>query len=560
METLKISNLSFIYSGSSDKALNDVNFSVESGDFITICGRSGCGKSTLLKHLKPSLTPYGIHKGSILYNGNDINSLDLRNEAGSIGYVFQNPDNQVVTDKVWHELAFGLESLGYDKNTIRLRTAEMASFFGIQTWFTKPVSELSGGQKQILNLASVMVMQPEVLLLDEPTSQLDPIAAVDFLNTVRRINEELGTTILIVEHHLSDVLPLSDRIIVMDNGSIIADNRPDKIGQILYKKNDTIFNALPVQIKLSAELSSISSPVTIKAGREWLNDYVHGKNADKNNCTLNADENIKDIDYGSTIIKLKEVWFRYEKKSSDVIRDLSLDVKKGQVYSIVGGNGTGKTTTLRLIAGLSQPYRGYARYNGIDIFKNREEILCRNKIILMPQNPQALFVKKTVELDLKEVLSGRGIKKEEINKKLKKMIDYFGISHLLNRHPYDLSGGEQQIAALAKILLLNPDVLLLDEPTKGLDSFFKEKLGNIIEKLKKDGVTIIIVSHDLDFCAEYSDVCSMFFNGNIVSTDTPEKFFHNNSFYTTSLNRLTRGILDNALDYKEVLSICRRLH
>lgn len=555
METLKVSNLTFAYSGSSLNILNDINFSVESGDFVTICGRSGCGKSTLLRHLKPALTPAGTVEGNILYNGRDIKSMDLREEASSIGYVLQNPDNQVVTDKVWHELAFGLESLGYSRNTIHSRVAEMASFFGIQTWFTKSVTELSGGQKQLLNLASIMVMQPDILLLDEPTSQLDPIATVDFLNTIKRINVELGTTILIVEHHLDDVMPLSDRVIVMDEGKIIADTMPDKVGPILYKNNDIMFNALPVPIRLAVELGSSSSPVTIKEGRKWFSSYINADSYTSNDKVLKEER----IRSDNTIIKLDEVWFRYDKHGEDIIRDLVLDVKEREIYSIVGGNGTGKTTMLRLIAGLSKPYRGSVKYKGTDVFKKKEEILGTNKIVLMPQNPQALFVKKTVALDLKEVLKGRGIKKNSANDKLEYIINYFGIQSLLTRHPYDLSGGEQQIVALAKILMLSPEVLLLDEPTKGLDSFFKYKLGTIISKLRDDGVTIVIVSHDLDFCAQYSDTCSMFFNGSIVSSNTPSKFFADNSFYTTSLNRLTRGILSGVTSYEEVVSICRKV-
>ena len=560
MEALKISNLTFAYSGSEKKVLNDINFSVQNGDFVTICGRSGCGKSTLLRHLKPSLTPYGTLEGNVFLYGKDIKSVDLRTEASAIGYVLQNPDNQVVTDKVWHELAFGLESLGYDNNTIRKRVAEMASFFGIQTWFTKLVTELSGGQKQLLNLASIMVMQPKILLLDEPTSQLDPIATVDFLNTIKRINVELGTTIIIAEHHLDDVLPLSDRVIVMDEGKIITDTYPSKVGPILHMKNQIMFNALPVSIRVAVELGTTKSPVTIKEGRKWLSSYIAKEDTMWNFYKEEQNKEAKIDKNEEAIIKISEAWFRYDKKGEDIIKDLSLNVSKGQVYSIVGGNGTGKTTMLRLIAGLCEPYRGTVKFINEDVYKKREEILGTSKIVLMPQNPQALFVKKTVELDLKEVLKGRKIKKSEANEKLEYIVNYFGIEYLLKNHPYDLSGGEQQIVALSKILMLEPEVVLLDEPTKGLDSFFKYKLGSVIKKLKKDGVTIIIVSHDLDFCAEYSDMCSMFFNGSIVSTDTPDKFFSNNSFYTTSLNRLTRGILDDGINYEEVVSTCMKLH
>lgn len=561
MEILTVRNLKFAYSGCKTNVLDDISLSVDSGEFVTICGKSGCGKSTLLRHFKPALTPYGTRSGTVLFEGDDIESLSSRRQASCIGFVLQNPENQIVTDKVWHELAFGLESLGYKTNTIRLRVAEMVSFFGIQDWFMKSVTELSGGQKQLLNLASIMTMQPKMLLLDEPTSQLDPIASIDFLNTLKRINNDLGTTIIIVEHHLDDVLPLSDRILVMESGKIIEDTKPNIVGRLLKDSNNDMFTALPTPTKIAAELGDENiNPVTVKEGRKWLSDYVHNvykpENVD-NDEQLNKAENKENE---KPIIQLSEVWFKYEKNGRDIIHDLSLNIYKGRIHSIVGGNGTGKTTTLKIIAGLCSPYRGKALYDGMSIFKNRETILCGNDIVLMPQDPQTLFVKKNVELDLEEALQGKKLKKTEIREKVLNMMRYLNIESLASHHPYDLSGGEQQIAALAKVLLLQPKVLLLDEPTKGLDSFFKIKLGKIIKKLSESGVTVVIVSHDIDFCAQYSDICSMFFNGSVITTSIPQQFFADNSFYTTSANRVSRGIIENVINYEDVISLCRQRH
>ena len=233
METIRLDYVNFSYPLSEKPALRDVTFTIQPSQFIVLCGKSGCGKSTLLRQLKKNLIPYGRLEGQVLYCGERVDELPDRKSAEEIGFVQQNPDNQIVTDKVWHELAFGLESLGLSNSAIKRRVAEMASYFGIQGWFRKNVSELSGGQKQLLNLASIMAMQPKLLILDEPASQLDPIAASEFLQTVYKINRDLGTTVLISEHRLEEVFPMADKVMVMDEGKLIAFAEPERIGEFL---------------------------------------------------------------------------------------------------------------------------------------------------------------------------------------------------------------------------------------------------------------------------------------------------------------------------------------
>ena len=231
MALFEIEHLTFAYPTAPDApCLRDVSLTLEAGEYLALCGKSGSGKTTLLRQLKSVLAPHGKKSGVIRFDGRALENVDAREQAGRIGYVMQNPDSQIVTDKVWHELAFGLESLGCDQRTMRLRVAEMASYFGIQDWFHREVAELSGGQKQLLNLASVMAMQPDVLILDEPTSQLDPIAAADFLNTIARLNRELGTTILLSEHRLENVLSVCDRVAVMEEGRITIADPPEHRG------------------------------------------------------------------------------------------------------------------------------------------------------------------------------------------------------------------------------------------------------------------------------------------------------------------------------------------
>ena len=556
MAHFEIKNLTFTYPTSGGKtALSDVNLKIERGEYVTVCGKSGSGKTTLLKHLKSVMTPHGDVSGEILFEGKPLSEVDLRQQSSKIGYVMQNPDNQIVTDKVWHELAFGLESLGMDQKTIRLRVAEMASYFGIQSWFHKNVSELSGGQKQLLNLASIMAMQPTVLILDEPTSQLDPIAATDFLNTVRKINLELGTTVIITEHRLEDIFHASDRVVVMEDGKIIADDEPHAIGAYLKEQHNEMFAAMPspVQIYYGVD-NELECPLTVREGRNWLSDVLQDKEM-KVTSLVKKEADMDDV--GTPAIILKELWFRYEKEAPDVLKGVNLKVPKESIFAIVGGNGTGKSTTLKAICNICRPYRGQVLIDGKRIEKYNSAELFKGNLAMLPQDPQSLFVKKTVGEDLAEMIPDGRFSSEEKESKIKETAEICDILHLLESHPYDLSGGEQQRAALAKVLLTEPKILLLDEPTKGIDNFFKLKFAEILNRLKERGVTILMVSHDVEFCAKYADFVGMFFDGNVITTNTPNRFFSQNSFYTTAANRMSRHVFENAITNEDVIELCK---
>ena len=546
MAHFQIQNLTFSYAAAKNKrSLADVSLTIEKGEYIVLCGKSGSGKTTLLKHLKSVLTPNGKRSGTILFNGVPMEQVSQRDQSSKIGYVMQNPDDQIVTDKVWHELAFGLESLGTDQKTMRSRVAEMACYFGIQDWFHRDVANLSGGQKQLLNLASIMAMQPEVLILDEPTSQLDPIAASDFLNTVRKINIELGTTVIITEHRLEDIFPYADRAIVMDGGKVIADDTPRNIGQLLWEQKNDMFAAMPTPVRVFYGAAGEGNcPLTVREGRTWLSrSFPEG--AKKN--ALSADLLAEEIE--SPALSLKELWFRYEKNSPDILRGVSAEVAAGSLFAIVGGNGAGKSTTLKAICGICKPYRGKVKIFGKPIEKYKSAELFQNCLAMLPQDPKSLFVAKTVREELEEMTKDQT--------KISEIAAVCEIENLLSSHPYDLSGGEQQRAALAKVLLTNPRLLLLDEPTKGIDSFFKEKLANILCKLKEQGITIVMVSHDVEFCAKYADSVSMFFDGQVLTTDTPRRFFGNNSFYTTAANRMSRHVFSMAVTAEDVVNLYR---
>ncbi|MCI7472595.1 MAG: ATP-binding cassette domain-containing protein [Clostridiales bacterium] len=537
MNSFEIRDLSFSYPEQEKKAIDNLTLSVQQGEFIVLCGPSGCGKSTLLRQLKTVLAPHGRRTGEILFEGTPLDELDQRTQSQKIGFVQQSPENQIVTDKVWHELAFGLESLGCDTPTIRRRVAEMASFFGIQTWFYKSVTELSGGQKQLLNLASVMVMQPSVLILDEPTSQLDPIAASDFLATLGKINRELGTTILLTEHRLEEAFPLATTVAVMDKGRLLCTGTPYEVGTALKNAGHAMFLAMPTAMRVWAAVENDAAcPITVREGRDWLTVFA---------ATHPLQELPAEAQYAypnETAIQAEELWFKYEKDLPDVVKGLSLTVKKGEFMALLGGNGTGKTTSLKLLAGLLKPYRGAVHMNG--------------SVGVLPQNPQALFVKKTVREDLFEILKGRQMSHPDKDAAVARIVRLCRLEELLDRHPYDLSGGEQQRAALAKVLLLDPDILLMDEPTKGLDAEFKQVFAEIIQVLLRRGVTILMISHDIEFCARYAHRCALFFDGGIVTEGTPRIFFSGNSFYTTSANRMARSLLPEAVTAEDMIAAC----
>lgn len=531
----QLQSLTFFYPDMTQPAVADVTLTVRRGECLVLCGPSGSGKSTLLRQLKTVLAPHGHRTGTVTFRDVPLDAVDERTQAAAIGFVTQNPDNQIVTDKVWHELAFGLESLGCDSQTIRRRVAETASFFGIQTWFQRNVAELSGGQKQLLNLAAVMVMQPEVLILDEPTAQLDPIAASDFLSALTRINRELGTTVLLSEHRLEEAMAMADRAAVLSDGRLLCLGTPQEVGQILRDTGHTMFRSMPTPMRVwSSVPTDAPCPVTVRDGCRWLADH-----ASAHPLRSLATES-PEAPAGEPVLRAEALHFRYAPDGADVICGLNLVLHHGELTALLGGNGTGKTTALKLLAGLQKPRRG--------------SVQCEGTVCYLPQNPQTLFLKKTLRADL---FNGK-----EPDADARQIVRLCRLEALLDRHPYDLSGGEQQRAALAKLLLAKPDVLLLDEPTKGLDADFKALFAEILRHLLKRGAAILLASHDVEFCAAYADRCALFFGGTVVSEAPPRTFFTGGTFYTTAANRMVHGAtaevpnLPEAVTAEELIEVC----
>lgn len=535
MAQIEIKNLIFRYSAMTDKVLDNISLNIAEGEIIVVCGKTGCGKTTLLRQLKPAIAPEGKREGKIIFQGQDIEKIEDRYQAEEIGFVMQNPEHQIVTDKVWQEIAFAMENLGYQREDIRLRTAEMVEYFGMTDLYYSNVENLSGGQKQLLNLAAAMTLDPSVMILDEPTAQLDPIAAENFLDTIVKINKDLGTTIIISEHRLNNILPRADKVLLLEEGKVVAFDKPERV--LLKTAGGDYLKLMPVpsQIYIETERKGKETeyrnatddiPMNVVSGRNWLKRKVGYDTKKKiqqqySKESMLGNENNKQ----RPSVLCKNIWFRYERNGSDIVRGLNLKVMPGEIFAILGGNGAGKTTTLSILSGVRKAYRGKLEIKG--------------SISALPQNVQTLFRKETV--------------REELFNVSPEIIEDLELGEVLDHHPYDISLGQQQKLALAKVLEKNPDILLLDEPTKAIDNIYKEKLGTFLTKLKEKGKTIILVSHDTDFCGAYADKCGLFADGVLIAENNVKDFFANNRFYTTTVRKMTSGIIEKAVKKEDVI-------
>ncbi len=550
MAHITVQDLSFTYAGAAQPALQEVSLEIPQGSFVVLFGKTGCGKTTLLRHFKSVLTPHGQRTGQVRYGGQPLEEVDARTQAADIAFVMQDPDAQIVTDKVWHELAFGLENLGIDQQTMRMRVAEVASYFGMQSWFNSKVAELSGGQKQLLALASALVLQPSVLVLDEPTSQLDPLSAAEFLNTVRTINKEFGTTVILSEHRLEDVYADADMAVALDAGRVLAAGKPQDVALKIFAQGHELGFALPTPARVFYQAEDPQGgarmPLSVREGRSWLQS--RRGNAVSASPAAAAEEPGRTTQEGKTpaAFEVCDLWFRYERDLPDVLSGASFTVPAGQSYAFVGGNGVGKSTLLALLCAALKPQRGSVKLFGKKLSSWPKDELFHGNLALLPQDPSALFVKTTVREEL-----------EEMSSSIQDVVDLCDLGYLLNMHPLDLSGGEAQRAALAKVLLRKPRVLLLDEPTKGIDAAYKRQLAQLFDQLKAQGTTIILASHDLEFCARYAETVALLFNGEVAAEAPAKEFFAQARYYTTAANRMCRGIAEGAVIEEDMEALCR---
>lgn len=546
VDFLEINHLVFKYALSTENNLRDINLKVKRGDFLLVVGNSGSGKTTLLRQLKKELWPAGMRKGELVFEGQLLSELNSIKSAQEIGMVFQNPDDQLVMDTVIQELAFSLENIGEKDENIRRRIAEIVSFFGFQEILYKSVNQLSGGQKQLVNLAAVLILQPKLLLLDEPTAQLDPIAAKEFINLLQRVHDELGVTIIINEHQLDEILPIATRMLILDDGKVFFEGDITE-GLQQIAGNGKLMKFIPdiprffLENKIvDTEISKI--PLTVVDGKRIL---IASKIAFKQ-------QRRPMIKSGSeTVVKATHLDFQYSKKDRLILNNLNLSVNKGECLAIVGRNGTGKSTLLKCLMGFEKIRRGRIEILGRALKKWDFKELYQ-AVGFLSQNPEIYFSYDSVYEEL--FRRAEQIGEKHPKQKVREILEQLQISELADKNPHDTSGGEKQLIALGIILVSNPSILILDEPTKGIDPTRKAQLGEILKELQKSGISIIMTSHDMTFCARFASHCAMLFEGEVVSEGSPYAFFASNFFYTTPINRMIRYQVPEALIWEELIT------
>lgn len=534
MELFKLEQLTFQYPMNDTPSLKKIDLTIREGEFVLLCGSSGCGKTTLLKQMKREITPAGSLGGSITYCGVPLRQIDKEVSAREIGFVFQNPDNQIVMADVYSELAFGMENLRFSSAEMKRKIAELCSFFGMEGFLDKEITQLSGGQKQVLNLASVLLLQPRVLLLDEPTSQLDPVAAKEFLLFLKRLNEEFGMTILLSEHRFDDVYPLCSRVLFLENGAVELDAEPKQaVKQLSAEKSDFV----PAQAFLSQRLrkqvdSGAEICLTVRENQRLIE-----QNLDR---LPGWEPSVRSAEKtGQPLLEVKRLFLKYTLEEAYVLKDLSLTLEQGKCTCLLGANGSGKSTLLKAIAGILKPQAGKIKWMGE-----------QRSVTYLPQNPLLFFSFERAEEELYSVCAEK--------EKIERLVSYLELTHCMPKHPHDLSGGEQQRLMIACGLLRETALLLMDEPAKGLDQRMKARLGDLLQEYQQNGGTVLLVTHDVDFAAGYADNCCLLFNGSTVSEKGTADFFAGNYFYTTNINRMVRRRYPAMLTRKEVDSLWQK--
>jgi energy-coupling factor transporter ATP-binding protein EcfA2 len=547
---IKIRELNFTYNGADRPALQNINLTIEDGQFVLITGASGGGKSTLCRCFN-GLVPHfygGKIGGRAEVQGMDILETPPKELATKVGMVFQDPENQLVTTDVEREIAFGLENLGYPKNLIARRIEEALDTAGIAHLRFARNNELSGGEKQKVAIASVLALHPEILVLDEPTSELDPQSAEEVLRLLERLNDELGLTVILIEQRLDRVVHLVDRMLVMGDGKIIADGTP---GEVMNGDSDGLGIGLPPIIRLMRELKSHNAalnglPLTVKDARLQLQKVLRGV---KTASFAGGEAGLKPI------LNIDKVWFAYGERA--VLRNINLDIDRGGFIAVMGRNASGKTTLVKQLNGLLKPSKGKIRLDGVDTRKSTVAELSR-RVGYVFQNPNDHLFADTVEDEIAFSLRNSGADEAQISKAVEGMLEEFELSQYRKSYPRNLSGGEKQRVALASVLVGQPEVIVLDEPTRGMDYVLKKKLVSYLDDYRRRGNTVIMVSHDVETIAECARRVVLLSEGRVVVEGSKREVLAKALLFSPQINRLAQalsgyGVADTTLTVSEML-------
>lgn len=552
LSLFEIKNLTYYYPDNNLPALRNIDFALEEGEFVLVVGGSGSGKSSLARVLAGLIPDFygGCLSGKLYYKGQEVGKNERRGLCADIGMVFQDPEKQLVMTSVEAEIAFGLENLGLPQQEMFRRIAEVMSFLDLSQLRQEFTVNLSGGQKQKVALASVLAMQPRILILDEPTSQLDPISAEELLDLIERLNKELGYSVILIEQRLERCFHLADRLLVMDKGEIICAETVPEAARWQVAHNQPF---LPPVARFFALLDAAAIPLTVKEGRRELKKMLPSASIDFKPRTferkLRHSAGKKRKTQLPALIELKDIWFTYP-KGREALRGIDLGINRGDFAVIMGRNASGKTTLLKLCAGLLKPDRGRLCIAGEDTRKFVLSDLARH-IGYLSQNPNDYLFQDTVEDELRFTLQNFEIK--DIGK-IDLTLNRLGLDKVRTTNPRDLSSGERQRVALAAVLVTEPEILLLDEPTRGIDIAVKKELGLFLQDLNRQGVTVVMVTHDVEFAAEYANRIVLMFDGKIAADGTKLEIMPNSLFYSPQMARLFKGLDDSVLTVKDALA------
>lgn len=544
MAVLALENLTYSYPDESRPTLDQINLSIQEGEFVLIVGGSGSGKSSLVRAMTGLIPDFygGSIEGRIILDSEDLNRMDKARVARKIGMVFQDPESQLVMTNVEQELAFGMENMGLSAELMKRRIMEVSSALSLQPFLHNDISSLSGGLKQKVILASILAMQPEILILDEPTSQLDPVAGEEILAIIRRLNEENGLTVILIEQRLERCFHLADRILFMEQGRIVHDsvNRQEAARWAAVHNNPFI----PPVARLFAKAGSAEIPMTVKEGRKLLKT-----------SSLSQEEGFKkETSEGDTppakpseiLLDVEKLWFSYN-DGTEVLKNINLTIHPADFLVIMGENAAGKTTLLKNLRGLLHPSRGKIKLADQDMSSFPVEALA-GTIGYLAQNPNDYLFQPTVREEIIFTRHNLGLKNCN---RADELLEKLALTSHAEANPRDLSTGERQRAALAAILAAEPKLILLDEPTRGLDYEMKACLGKLLQRLQQEGQAIIVVTHDMEFAAEYAPEIVLMSQGQIISRGSKSKMLSRSTFYSSQVSKLFNNIDDRIVTFQE---------